>query len=185
MTKLTPAQERIIAQLTDKLVSYVGKSTDPAANTVHGPAVEALARKGLVEVFASKEQEGRRLARLVGSAPPESAPPPPAPPQPGGKGQRSSVRRKRAAEEKRSREEASKRPAPPPPRSVFDPEPEVIRTARARIKALIDRATEGHPPQAVHLVLAIVNQETGNHSAANALIREYRLDKLFGLRQFS
>jgi hypothetical protein len=208
MKELTPAQERIIQQLDDKLTSYVGWSTDPAKNTVHAPATETLAKKGLVEIVPSQDHPGRRLARLTQSAQdaleltrpgldgeseepmpptqPSARPPPPAPPPPGGKGQRSGVRRKKAEADKRAQAEAAKAPRKADkPRSPFEPEPDALKKARARIKTLIAGATTGHPPQAVHLVLAIVNQETGNHKAANALIEEYKLDEMFGLRRFS
>ena len=204
MKKITPAQDRIVQQLGEKLVSFVGWATDYAKNTVHAPATEALAAKGLVELLPSKDYPGRRLARLteeamatlkltrpdMGDEPipptrPSARPPPAPPPPPGGKGQRSAVRRKADAERRAEVKAKAKPDKPKPARSVFDPEPEAIRKARARIKTLIEGATVGHPPQAVHLVLAIVNQETGNHTAANALITEYKLDDLFGLRRFT
>jgi hypothetical protein len=63
-------------------------------------------------------------------------------------------------------------------------EPEAIREARVRLRALIAAATADAPRSSVGIVLAIVNQETGNHVAANALIDEYGLTKLFGIKKF-
>lgn len=63
-------------------------------------------------------------------------------------------------------------------------EPEAIREARARLRAMIVAATKDAPKPSVGIVLAIVNQETGNHAAANALIDEYGLERLFGIKKF-
>lgn len=63
-------------------------------------------------------------------------------------------------------------------------EPQAIREARARLRGLIAAATKDAPKPSVGIVLAIVNQETGNHAAANALIEEYGLERLFGIRKF-
>lgn len=64
-------------------------------------------------------------------------------------------------------------------------EPEAIRQARASLRLMVVEATKGAPRSSVGIVLAIVNQETGNHVAANALIDEYELDRLFGLQKFT
>ena len=52
----------------------------------------------------------------------------------------------------------------------------------ARIKELLKDATAGAPRSAIGLVLALVSQETGNKLAANELIREHKLDELFGIQ---
>ena len=49
---------------------------------------------------------------------------------------------------------------------------------------MITAATKDAPKPSVGIVLAIVNQETGNHAAANALIDEYGLERLFGIKKF-
>lgn len=62
-----------------------------------------------------------------------------------------------------------------------------ITAARERLRALISQATAGMEEldkPGVGIVLAIVNQETGHHAAANALIDEYQLDTLFGIKKF-
>lgn len=63
-------------------------------------------------------------------------------------------------------------------------EPEAIREARVRLRTLIAAATADAPRASVGIVLAIVNQETGNHAAANALIDEYALERMFGIKKF-
>lgn len=63
-------------------------------------------------------------------------------------------------------------------------EPQTIRDARARLRVLIAEATKDAPKPSVGIVLAILNQETGNHAAANALIDELGLEKLFGIKKF-
>lgn len=63
-------------------------------------------------------------------------------------------------------------------------EPDAIRSARQRLRSMIAAATKGAPKPSVGIVLAIVNQETGNHAAANALIDEYGLERLFGIMKF-
>lgn len=63
-------------------------------------------------------------------------------------------------------------------------EPQAIRDARVRLRTLIAAATKDAPKPSVGIVLAIVNQETGNHAAANALIDELGLEKLFGIKKF-
>lgn len=63
-------------------------------------------------------------------------------------------------------------------------EPQAIRDARARLRALIAAATKDAPRSSIGIVLAIVNQETGNHAAANALIDELALEKRFGIKKF-
>ena len=65
-----------------------------------------------------------------------------------------------------------------------DDEPQTIREARARLRGLIAAATKDAPRSSVGIVLAILNQETGNHAAANALIEELGLEKLFGIKKF-
>ena len=57
-----------------------------------------------------------------------------------------------------------------------------VAKARARIKAVIDATEEQYGPEAIGLALAIVSQETGNHAAANSLIREYRLLEKYGIQ---
>lgn len=63
-------------------------------------------------------------------------------------------------------------------------EPEAIRDARKRLRGMINAVAKGAPKPSVGIVLAIVNQETGNHAAANALIDEYGLERLFGIKKF-
>lgn len=69
-------------------------------------------------------------------------------------------------------------------KEAADEEPQAIRDARVRLRALITQATKDAPKPSVGIVLAIVNQETGNHAAANALIDELGLEKLFGIKKF-
>ena len=63
-------------------------------------------------------------------------------------------------------------------------EHEAVTRARKALKPLIDQTTKGKEPISIGLVLAILNQETGNNKAANVLIEEYKLDKIFGLKKF-
>lgn len=63
-------------------------------------------------------------------------------------------------------------------------EHEAVKRARKALKPLIEKTTKGKPPISIGLVLAILNQETGNNKAANVLIEEYQLDKVFGLKKF-
>lgn len=81
------------------------------------------------------------------------------------------------------------RPARSKPTVATEPEPgsqdsEPVRKARARIREFVVPLMAGKSPVAVGLILAILNQETGNKTAANALIDEFKLDKLFGLQKF-
>lgn len=73
--------------------------------------------------------------------------------------------------------------APFAPAPAASTEPVSVAKARQRIRGLIAGARGDAPPAAVHLVLALVNQETGNHKAANAIIDEFQLDKLFGIQK--
>lgn len=70
------------------------------------------------------------------------------------------------------------------PKQEVAEEPEAIAKARARLKVLLKQATDGAPDQSIGLVLAILNQETGNTKAANVLIDDYGLEKAFGLKKF-
>jgi len=63
-------------------------------------------------------------------------------------------------------------------------EPAAIAAARKRLRAMVAAATTDAPRPSVGIVLAIVNQETGNHTAANALIDEYELERLYGIKKF-
>lgn len=63
-------------------------------------------------------------------------------------------------------------------------EPDAIRSARERLRGMIAKVSGDAPKPSVGIVLAIVNQETGNHAAANALIDEYGLERLFGIKKF-
>jgi hypothetical protein len=71
-------------------------------------------------------------------------------------------------------------PAPTP----MSKEPDTIRNARQRIRSIVKSVVHDKERSAVQLVLAMVNQETGNTAAANCIIKEYRLDELFGLKCF-
>lgn len=62
-------------------------------------------------------------------------------------------------------------------------EPEAITRARERIRAVLKAAIHSDKDRTVSrstmgLVLALASQETGNHTAANALIDEHELTKL-------
>lgn len=63
-------------------------------------------------------------------------------------------------------------------------EPDAIRKARERIRAFVREVTKDAPKASIGIVLALVNQETGSHKAANALIDELDLEKSFGIRKF-
>lgn len=63
-------------------------------------------------------------------------------------------------------------------------EPLPIRAARQRLRAMIEAVSKDAPRPSIGIVLAIVNQETGNHAAANALIDEYGLESMFGIKKF-
>lgn len=73
-------------------------------------------------------------------------------------------------------------PATEAPKRPTEPEP--VAVARQRLRAIVSQLVEGRPPSAVGLVLAILNQETGNHAAANALIDELGLTAAFGILKF-
>jgi hypothetical protein len=68
--------------------------------------------------------------------------------------------------------------------SAEPPELAKVQKARARIRRLVERTTSNAPRLAVSLVLALINQETGNHRAANEIIDEFGLEKRFGLQKF-
>lgn len=61
-------------------------------------------------------------------------------------------------------------------------EAEPIAKARQRIREIVTKISDGRPREAIGLVLALVSQETGNQSAADALIKEFKLDEKFGLQ---
>lgn len=84
----------------------------------------------------------------------------------------------------RRRRTADRSPKAPPKPKAASEEPEAVQAARAMIKGLVAQVTEGRPKVSVDLVLAIVNQETGNHAAANMLIDEFKLDEAFGIKKF-
>lgn len=66
---------------------------------------------------------------------------------------------------------------------IEDLDSSIVDEARKKLKPLIDEAIVGQPANAIGLVLAILNQETGNHKAANILIDEYKLTATFGIRK--
>jgi hypothetical protein len=73
----------------------------------------------------------------------------------------------------------AKKPPEPPSESP------AVAAARKKLEPLVKMlAPSDSPPAAVGLVMALLNQQTGNKSAANLLIDEYKLDKLFGLQKF-
>jgi type IV secretory pathway VirB10-like protein len=61
-------------------------------------------------------------------------------------------------------------------------EHEATVKARARIKKAIMTVQQTYSRNVIGLALAIVAQETGSHEAANALIREYKLDTAYGIQ---
>jgi hypothetical protein len=61
-------------------------------------------------------------------------------------------------------------------------EPEAIRKARSRIRAILVKVgAVGMDSNVIGITLAIVSQETGNHEAANALIDKFDLEDAFGI----
>lgn len=70
--------------------------------------------------------------------------------------------------------------APPKPK-----ESEPLAKARLRVRDILSAVTEGQPKESISLVLAILNQETGNQKAAEVLIDEFELDKKYGLLKFT
>ncbi len=78
------------------------------------------------------------------------------------------------------RPEVQKKPAAPEKAT----EHPAVTKARARIAEIIKKTSDGKSALAIGLVLALVNQETGNHAAANIIIDEHGLDKKFGLEKF-
>lgn len=67
-----------------------------------------------------------------------------------------------------------------------EPELPSLAKARERIRDLLAKATPEHTSRAtVGIILALVSQETGNYTAADALIKEYSLDTLFGMKLHS
>jgi len=60
----------------------------------------------------------------------------------------------------------------------------IVDEIRNKIKPLLNEAIKDRPAYVIGLLLAIVNQETGNYSAANCLIDEYKLDELFDMKKF-
>jgi len=64
-------------------------------------------------------------------------------------------------------------------------ESEPLAKARTRLRAILEAVTVGQPKESISLVLAILNQETGNQKAAEALIDEFKLDEKYGLLKFT
>jgi hypothetical protein len=64
-------------------------------------------------------------------------------------------------------------------------EAEPLAKARVRVRAILDAVTVGQPKESISLVLAILNQESGNQKAAEVLIDEFELDKKYGLLKFT
>lgn len=90
----------------------------------------------------------------------------------------------KAVEGERKRHDAIAEAKPPKGESGPAPEPEAVAKARARIRELLDRAVpKGTNANTVGIVLALVSQETGNHTAANALIDEYGLEETLGIHK--
>lgn len=125
-------------------------------------------------------------------APPEpTTPPVPAPPPArAGSAPARPKRRARAADEVAEppppeETPVAKEASEAPEAEAGEGEPISVHVARARIKALLSQWTDGRSAVAIGLVLAIVNQELGCHEGANALIREFKLDELFGLEVFT
>lgn len=61
-------------------------------------------------------------------------------------------------------------------------EPPAVQMARARIKKAIESVKQEYTSNVIGLALALVAQETGSHEAANALIRDYKLDAAYGIQ---
>lgn len=60
-----------------------------------------------------------------------------------------------------------------------------IQKAREKLEPFVKMlAPSESPPAAIGLIMALLNQMTGSKDAANLLIEEYGLDKLFGLQKF-
>ena len=60
---------------------------------------------------------------------------------------------------------------------------DAVEKVRRRIKEILAKFTgDGAPREAIGLALAIANQETGSHAAANALIDEFDLGR-FGIQK--
>lgn len=102
------------------------------------------------------------------------------------------VRKKGDQSKPPMRSRARRNISPPKPKPVSEKkdqsasveESEVVKAARKQLKPIVEKLTKGRPANIVGLILAVVNQQTGNHNAANLLIDEYQLDKLFNIKKF-
>jgi hypothetical protein len=62
-------------------------------------------------------------------------------------------------------------------------ESDALQVARKRIRQIMEVVEQTHGKHLIALALAILSQDTGSHSAANAFIREYGLDKKYGIKE--
>lgn len=58
----------------------------------------------------------------------------------------------------------------------------IMESARERIKKAIGAVEQSYSKAIIGLALAIVSQEIGQHDAADSLIREFKLEKKYGLK---
>ncbi len=84
-----------------------------------------------------------------------------------------------------SKRGVARKAAPASEAPVKPKEAEPLAKARIRLREILAAVTEGQSKEGVSLVLAILNQETGNQKAAEALITEFELDKKYGLLKFT
>lgn len=84
----------------------------------------------------------------------------------------------------KGRRKIRRRTVPAPGVPPTQSEPLAVQKARERIRGIVQSLVQDKERSAVQLVLAMVNQETGNTAAANLIIAEYKLDELFGLKRF-
>lgn len=84
-----------------------------------------------------------------------------------------------------SKRGVSRKAAPASEAPAKPQEAEPLAKARVRLREILAAVTEGQSKEGISLVLAILNQESGNQKAAEALITEFELDKKYGLLKFT
>lgn len=94
-------------------------------------------------------------------------------------------RRKRPLKIPKVLENAVKKIPVEPPKPAEPAENPHVALARKQIRVVLETITKGKEPVAIGLILAVLNQETGNYDAANSLIEKYDLEKLFGFKKLS
>lgn len=145
-------------------------------------------RNASCEAYNTDQSGESRFAPIGGEAKAPEAKPKKAPEAKAKKGAKKAKAKKGAAEAAEAAEAVAAAVGAKPKKGTKKPaaapapdESPAVEKARGRIAKALEAVEKTYSKHVIGLTLAIVSQEMGSHEAANALIAEYDLKRLYGI----